>query len=159
MPRQLGIKEAKQRAGRFCAVRERSPNELFEKIQSYGLGKEDAASLVQLLMAEGYVDEQRFANAYCHDKFEFNSWGKLKIRASVYKHKLSEEVLRNALDALDPEKYEARLETLAESKWKKLAEEDSIKRKQKTVAYLANKGFEADLIWKVIAQLESGRSA
>ncbi|WP_462253977.1 regulatory protein RecX [Ekhidna sp.] len=109
MSRKIDIKEAKQKAGRFCAFRERSPNELFEKIQSWGIAEESAAKLVNELSKEGYVDEQRFANAFCNDKFEFNSWGRQKIKAHIYAHKLSDEAVRSALERIDPEKYFERL--------------------------------------------------
>ena len=154
MSRQLDIKEAKQRAGRFCAFRERSPNELFEKIQSWGISEENASKLVAELSKEGYVDEQRFANAFCNDKFEFNSWGKQKIKALIYSHKLSESAIQNALDRIDPEKYEIRIKELAMSKWSRLEREEEFKRKQKTAAYLSGKGFELDLIWSAINSFE-----
>lgn len=154
MARKLNIVEVKQRAGRFCAFRERSPNELFEKAKSWGLSEEESSTLVEELSKLGFVDEQRFANAYCHDKFEFNSWGKQKIRASIYVHKLSDTAIQNALDRIDPIKYEDRLSSLLVQKWQKLEKEEPTKRKQKVVNYLANKGFELDLIWKNISQLE-----
>ena len=154
MARKLGIKEAKQRAGRFCAFRERSPNELFEKLQNWGLNGEETSQLVTELSKEGFVDEQRFANAFCNDKFEFNSWGKQKIKAHVYAHKLSSDAVQNALDRIDPRKYEQRLKDLAKAKWSKLENDELLKRKQKTVAYLANKGFEMDLIWNAINLLD-----
>ncbi len=154
MSRKLDIKEVKQRAGRFCAFRERSPNELFEKIQSWGIAEEDAAALLAELSKEGFVDEQRFANAFCNDKFEFNSWGKQKIKAHIYAHKLSGEVVDNALNRIDPEKYYLRLSELAKNKWEKLEKDEAFKRKQKTAAYLSGKGFEMDLIWSAISKLE-----
>ena len=157
MPRKLDLKEAKQRAGRFCAFRERSPNELLEKLKSWGIATESALKLVADLTKEGFIDEQRFANAFCNDKFEFNSWGKQKIRAGIFNHKLSEGVVQNALDRIDPEKYENRLKELMIKKWEVLEKEDLAKRKQKTVAYMVNKGFELDLTWNYIAELEKER--
>lgn len=158
MGRQRSILEVKQQAGRFCAFRERSPQELFEKVQSWGLSDEQSATIVADLAKQGYVDEQRFANAYCNDKFEFNSWGKQKIKASLFPHKLAQQVIQNALDRIDPAKYEQRLLQLAQTKWESLAKEEEVKRKQKTVAYLANKGFEMDLIWAAIEKLSSKES-
>lgn len=157
MARKLGIKEAKQRAGRFCAFRERSPNELFEKLKGWGLEEKEASRVVAVLSKEGFVDEQRFANAFCNDKFQFNSWGKQKIRAHIYVHKLPETVVNHALNRIGPEAYERKLSDLAVGKWNKLAKEDLSKRKQKTVAYLAQKGFEMDLIWNAINNLEESR--
>ncbi|MEO1256678.1 MAG: regulatory protein RecX, partial [Bacteroidota bacterium] len=152
--RKLSIKEAKQRAGRFCAFRERSPNELYEKLKTWGLSENESESVVAALTKEGFVDEQRFADAYCNDKFEFNSWGKQKIRSSIYQHKLSEKAVQSALDRIDLKRYEKRLQGLCIQKWKRLEKEEPIKRKQKTVAYLANKGFEMDLIWEAINSIE-----
>ena len=155
MPRQIEIKEAKQRAGRFCAFRERSPNELLEKIIDWGIGQNDAEKLVAELIKEKFVDEQRFANAYCNDKFEFNAWGKQKIKANIYSHKLSAAAIEIALDRIDTQKYEGRLFELAQRKWEKLERDQPMKRKQKTLAYLANKGYESELIWKCINELSS----
>ena len=155
MPRELGIKEAKQRAGRLCALRERSPNELLEKLLDWGIGEQDAETLVAELIKEKFVNEQRFANAYCNDKFEFNGWGKQKIKANIYSHKLSSSAIEIALDRIDSKKYEARLMELAQRKWEKLERDEPIKRKQKTLAYLVSKGFEMDLIWKCINKLSA----
>ena len=154
MPQKLDVKEAKPRIGKFCAFRERSPKEVLEKLNSWGLAEEDSIVLVSELRKEGFVDEQRFANAFCNDKFEFNSWGKLKIRASIFSHKLASEVVQRALDRIDPVRYENRLKDLAVNKWNSLKNEELMKRKQKTVTYMANKGFESDLIWNVIVGLE-----
>ncbi|MEP0985930.1 regulatory protein RecX [Ekhidna sp.] len=154
MPREISAKEAKQRAGRFCALRERSPNELLEKLKSWGLSQEESLEIVEDLIQQGFMDEQRFANAFCNDKFEFNSWGKQKIKAHIFSHKLSEQVVQRALNGIDPVKYTQRLFDLAKTKWLRLEDEEPIKQKQKTLAYLANKGFEVDLIWNAINELE-----
>ena len=157
MASKLSPKEAKERAGRFCAFRERSPNEVIEKIRSWGLSLVESEDIVADLMKLNYIDEQRFANAYCHDKFEFNSWGKQKIRMAIYPHKIAHHIVERALDRINPETYEERLLGLARSKWDRLSSDEALKRKQKTVNYLANKGFEAELIWNAISVLEKGQ--
>lgn len=156
MARKVSLNEAKQKAGRFCAFRERSPNEVFEKGKAWGLSDKESEQLVSLLTKEGFIDEQRFANAYCHDKFEFNSWGKQKIRAGIYPHKISPGAIDQALERIDPEKYKQKLDHLAYKKWMSLAKEEEMKRKQRTVSYLANKGYELDLIWESITTIEKG---
>ena len=148
------FKEALQRAGRFCALRERSPSEVIEKVQSWGYSTNDAEEVVAKLIEMNYINEQRFANAYCHDKFEFNSWGKQKIKAAIYQHHLPSEVIENALNRIDSERYEARLLEIAQKKWQKLKSELPTKKKQKTVNYLTGKGYEIHLIWKTIDHLE-----
>ena len=130
---------------------------MIEKIKSWGLTPGEAETIVDRLVELNYVDEQRFANAYCHDKFEFNSWGKQKIKSGIFPHRIAPRIIENALARIDPDRYENRLMELARKKWVKLAADDTIRRKQKTVNYLANKGFEPDLIWNAIALLEKGQ--
>ncbi|MEM8909336.1 MAG: regulatory protein RecX [Bacteroidota bacterium] len=156
MSSELTIKEAKERAGRFCAFRERSPKEVFEKVKSWGISTLESEKMVADLVALNYVNEQRFANAFCHDKFEFNSWGKQKIRLAIYAHNIPSDVVDLALERIGV-KYEERLRELAKRKWTKLSSEETRKRKQKTANYLANKGFEAGLIWKTIALLDKSQ--
>jgi len=150
MARKLSSKEAKQRARRFCALRERSPQEVFDRIQSWGLSGQETQQIVDILIEDGFINEQRFAYAYCHDKFEFNSWGKQKIKAGIYPHKISPQIVEEALDRIDFGKYTSRLCELAKRKWDHLGEEDEHKKKQKIVSYLSSKGFELDLIWQAI---------
>ena len=150
MARNLSPKEALQRAGRFCALRERSPQETLDKVKSWGLSEREAKEVLKSLVESGFINEQRFVNAYCHDKFEFNSWGKQKIRASLFPHKISVQLLEEALNRIDTEKYESRLRDLAMKKWTRLNNEEGYIKKQKTASYLAGKGFELDLIWKAI---------
>ncbi len=155
MAKQLSLKEAKQRAGRFCALRERSPYEVLQKAKSWGLSETDQEKLVSDLIALNFISEERFANAYCNDKFEFNSWGRQKIRAHIYVHRISEKIVDGALARIDQTTYKKRIHALAKKKWEKHAAEGLLKQKQKTVSYLTNKGFELDLIWQSIGLLES----
>ncbi len=154
MPRKLELVEAKQKAARFCAFQERSPKEVFDKLKSWGLGEEQVDQVLAQLFKEGFVDPQRFANAYCNDKFEFNSWGKQKIKANIYQHQLATSIVDLALDRIDKGKYFERLQALANRKWLSLEEEKPSERKKKVLAFLVSKGFETDLIWKAIGNLE-----
>ena len=156
MPRKIDLVEAKQKAARFCAFQERSPKEVGDKLIKWGLAPNQTEEVTSQLIKEGFIDEQRFANAYCNDKFEFNSWGKQKIRSQISIHRLEAEVVENALNRINQEKYSTRVLELATRKWDALETEVDIKRKQKVLAYLGNKGFEIDLIWKVINSITTG---
>ncbi len=153
MPRKLEPGEAKQKAARFCAYQERSPKEVSDKLKNWGLKGNEIDQVLQELLNDGFVDPQRFANAYCNDKFEFNSWGRQKIKATIYQHQLSSNIVENALNRIDEEKYFERLLELATKKWQSIERDESAKRKQKVLAFLVSKGFETDLIWKAIEKL------
>lgn len=155
MPLPISVDQAKQKAAKFCSLRERSPKEVWDKLVSLGLEQDQVSEVLTLLIKDDFVNPQRFANAYCNDKFEFNSWGKQKIRMNISIHQLDTSIVEKAMNRIDGAKYHSLLNGLALKKWQSLEREPAMKRKQKTVAFLASKGFEMDLIWKVIGEFKT----
>lgn len=143
----------KRSAERFTAYRERSPKEVVDKLAKWDAKPEEINQIIQELTEERFIDEQRFARAFCHDKFLVNKWGKRRIALELGRHQLSKEAVAEGLNYINAEEYERTLRHLAEQKWQKTKEPDLFKRKQKTVAYLLQKGFETDLIWEVMKEL------
>lgn len=155
MSEDSAIQRLKAKAYKFCAYRERSPKEVRDKLIDWGADEAGTQTILATLKAENFLDEQRFANAFCNDKFEFNSWGKIKIRAQISVHQISRHLLENALDRIDERKYFERLKELAQKKWSQLSSDNKpIIKQKKTLNYLVSKGFEADLIWKVLRELK-----
>ena len=68
------------KAGRYCAYQERSQQEVRDKLYEWGLWPEAIENIIVDLIAEGYINEERFANVEklkiscpsCHVPFEFN---------------------------------------------------------------------------------------
>jgi regulatory protein len=147
------IKKLKASAMRYTAYRERSPREVLDKLAEWDTPKNIAEQILAELKAEGFVDEMRFARAFCHDKFLINKWGKRRIELELGKFKVSNEAVRQGLDYINASEYRATLEKLAKSKWEKTREQDLQKRKAKTVNFLVQKGYEMDLVWEVVKGL------
>lgn len=154
MNREQLLKQAKAKAAKYCSSRERAPYQVLEKLLNWDLSEDEAHSVLAELTSERFVDEERFCNAFCHDKFEFNHWGKNKIKQELYRFKLPESVIQNGLNTIDPQLYEAALKQLAQRKWTSIqSEKDLWIRKQKTTAYLIRKGFEMDLAMEFVNSL------
>lgn len=149
MDRQAYLKQARAKAAKYCSGRERSPREVLQKLAAWELSDEDAQGVLAELVDEQFVDEDRFCRAFCHDKFEFNRWGKMRIRQELMKHQLPDEVVTRGLDNIDPERYAETLRQLAEKKYGSLVDEPWVK-KQKTAAFLVRKGYEMDLVMEVV---------
>lgn len=139
---------------RYCSMRERAPNQVREKLIKWGLPSSQAEEIISQLKTDNFLDEQRFANAYCHDKFEFNKWGKIKIRYGIQKFQLPDDVIDEGLSSISETKYLETIHDQAEKKWKLLRmETDSFIRKQKTANFLIRRGFESAVIYQVLDKL------
>ena len=137
-------------------MRERAPDQVKAKLEKWGLKEDDISQIIKALEQDGFIDEKRFAVAYAHDKHAFNQWGKIKIRLELRKLGIGEHCIEEGLEAINETKYTDSIRSLITKKWSSLKEEDDYIRKNKTAQYLLRKGFESDLIWKNLGQLNLG---
>jgi regulatory protein len=149
---QLSPKEAKIRAGAFCAYQERTQQQVRDKLYTYGLHYEEVEQVLTELITEGYVNEERFARAYAGGKFRMKKWGRRKILQGLKQHHLSDYCIKKAMEEIDPEEYMHTLTGLANKKWGATPASSLPQKKQKVANYLLSKGFENDLVWESLAQ-------
>lgn len=151
------LKKPLAKMARYCALAEKSPRQIREKLRKNPIHETDIELILQELRKQGFLNEERFAHAFSNDKLKFNQWGRNRIRLELKSHGIDEILINQALDHLDIEIYIEILEQLSSKKWKSLEKEDNpLIRKKKTIDYLVRKGFEFDLI---LASLDSIMSA
>lgn len=144
------LNEAREKIRAYCAYRERSQREVREKLLGYGLISEVTDELISELITENFLNEERFARAFVRGKFHIKKWGRIKIKNELYRHGLSEYVLKKAFSEIDEEAY---LDTLNDLLHKKLREtkiKDEFRRNGKVAAYAIRRGFEPDLVWEIL---------
>ncbi|MFA0961595.1 regulatory protein RecX [Roseivirga sp. BDSF3-8] len=135
------------RMASYCAYRERSPREVFDKIKKEGVSQEVAEEVVEKLRDEGFLNEERFASAFVHDKFRLQKWGRIKIRQHLRAHKVEPTVLETSLyNATPDEAYEELLNELLIKKAATLKGQPALQKKQKVTRFLLQRGFENELI-------------
>ena len=64
-----------------------------------GADFQEAALAVEYLVANGFIDNKRYAAAFARDKFRFNKWGRRRIEAELKLKKISPEDISEALQA------------------------------------------------------------
>lgn len=149
------LKKAKAKAGRYCALGERSPKQVRDKLISYGLRRDEAEQVLQDLLRNQLVDEHRFARAFANDKFKFNKWGKLKIRTELrLKHQISEAGIEQGLEYIHEDEYQEMVHNLLSRRLEKLDPVlDRHQKMKKCVDFVLRKGFEMDLVMKIYKEL------
>jgi len=123
-----------------------------------GLSKNETDEMVASLIQEDYINERRFAMLFAGGKFRTRQWGFQKIKWELSKKKISAADIKNALAEISMTEYEKTLEKLATQKWKLLgSEKDEILKKTKLQDYLLQKGYEWELIKKVLREKQTKR--
>ncbi|MBC7721005.1 MAG: RecX family transcriptional regulator [Pedobacter sp.] len=151
----LSPQQALQKLKHFCGYQERNHYETVQKLYSLGLYKKDVEILLSQLIEENYLNEERYAIAFAGGRFRMKQWGRIKIKYELQQNKVSSYNITKALKEIEEADYFKTLETLATKKWTSLKGEQYLNRQAKTTSYLLQKGFEQNLISKVINQLKT----
>ncbi len=154
-PKTYSPQDALAKAMSYCAYQERSRSEVREKLLSYGLDEDQTEQALDKLVADNFLNEERFAKAFAGGKFRMKKWGRIKIRAELKMHGLSSQIIGKGLEEIDPDDYEQTLRQLAEKKSAEERDPNPLLRKNKIVRYLMGKGYESDMVWDAVNDLIS----
>lgn len=145
--------EAKHKIEAWCAYRDRCHHEVYNKLRDYGVDDEDANALLSHLIQYQFLDEQRFADSFVSGKHRIKKWGRNKIISHLKQKRITSSIIQDALKEIDPEEYLKILHSLALAKWKSKKGSD-FEIKVKVQRYLISKGYEFDLIYNVLEDVE-----
>lgn len=107
---------------RYCAYQDRSSAEVRQKLRLLGADDKTSLQLLQRLIDENFVNEERFARAYARGKFRINGWGRLKIRNGLRAKGIDESLIRISLnEEINPEDYHNLLQRIVTEKGAKTA--------------------------------------
>lgn len=143
------MKEAKTKAGRYCAYQERTQQEVRDKLYVLGLFRDEVELVLTELITEDYINEERFAKRYASGKFRIKQWGKRKIVYALKQKNISSYCIDKALKEIDDEEYIVVLKKLINKKTALLKGDEFILHK-KISNYLIGKGFEPELVWSIL---------
>lgn len=154
-PKQLSKEQALQKLRHYCSYQERCHAEVKEKLYSFGLSKQVVEECISQLIEESYLNEERFAIQFAGGKFRIKQWGRQKIKQALKLKRVSEYCIRKGLQEIDEEQYIKTLNKLAAQKWRSVKGPGITKyvKSQKTTTALLQKGYEPDLIRRILQQL------
>ncbi|MDE6296905.1 MAG: RecX family transcriptional regulator [Muribaculaceae bacterium] len=136
----------------LCARAEHCSSEIREKLRKMMLPSKEATEIIEYLEENRYIDNLRFAIAFARDKVRFSGWGRNKIRMALALKRIPSYDISEALDNIEEEDYTEALSRAATAKAKSLDLTDYNDR-AKLYRHLASRGFESNLISKIIRKL------
>lgn len=151
--KKISLSKTKDRIAAYCAYQERCISEVRTKLEELGLDPSQMDPMVGKLIEEGFLNEERYAEAFVRGRFSVKKWGKIRIRQELKMREIPEDTIVRALKLIDGDDYLSVLRYLAERKLKLTEDANPLKRKAKVQRFLLFRGFENDLIRDVVEQL------
>ena len=134
----------------LCAQAEHCQHEMLEKMKRWGLSEEAQTRVMAKLTEERYVDDERYARAFVHDKVRYNKWGRRKVEQALWMKHIDEDIRKRVLDEVDDSEYLKVLRPLLQQKRRTLTAQSDYELNQKLLRFAASRGFTFDIIRQCI---------
>lgn len=136
------IEEALEKAKNFCAYQERCVWDVHNKLQSFGLQKNQCEWIIRELIKHNFICESRYACSFTEGKVHLKGWGKQKIIQALRRKQISEGCIEKAVFAIENIEYKQNIKKQAD-KWIRTHSHLPInEQKLKLIRYLFGKGYE-----------------
>ena len=151
------------RARRYCSLSEQCEDAVRQKLVTWGATPAESDQVTSILYKEGYIDDVRYARAYCESKILHQHWGRQKVLYQLRLKHLPRQAVDAGMAAVSDDDYRAALTTVAKKKYLELTQSSGLAAPQepdhvtiqKLMAFLASRGFTSDEIRQVTSNINN----
>ncbi|HEY9169673.1 MAG TPA: regulatory protein RecX [Lutibacter sp.] len=147
------VAEATKLMENFCAYQERCHKEVDQKLYNLNMIPEARDKIILHLLQHNFLNEERFSKAFARGKFSLKNWGRVRIVNELKFRNISSYNIKTALNEIDETDYLMTIKKVAEKKWSLIKEPNAFKKRSKLISYLSSKGYETEIIYKVMNDL------
>ena len=134
----------------LCASGEHCSQEMLDKMTRWQLSEEEQARVMEYLVKNNYIDEERFTHAFVMDKIRYNKWGRRKIEQALWQKRIPKDIQTKILDEIDENESINVLRPLLKSKRRSIQTKNDYELNMKLIKFALSRGFTFDLIRQCI---------
>lgn len=144
--------KAKNKALSILSKSDQSEKKLREKLLN-DYDENIVEDVIEFLKGYKLINDNLLAEKIVHDNMNLSKFGKNKIKQNLYNKGIAASDIQDAISQIDPDEEYENAKYLAEKRLKRLKGEDKNKINQKIYQHLAYKGFNYDIIKRVLREL------
>ena len=146
MKKEITEQEAYLQLAAICAQAEHCQQEMRDKLKRWNIDESAQKRIIQRLVCERYIDDERYDRDYVKDKICYNKWGQRKIQQGLWLKRIDPEIQQQVLDEIDDNEYLNVLRPLLRQKRKTIRAQNEYELNQKLVRFAMGRGFTFDII-------------
>ena len=97
--------ELKSKMEAYCAGAEHCETEARMRLRQWNCDSQTEDEIIDHLIDENFISDERYANAFVHDKLLYQGWGRVKIAYMLRGKKIAFDIIQSALQTIDEEEY------------------------------------------------------
>ncbi len=146
----MSEEQALARLTALCASAEHCTGEMIDKMTQWEISEEAQARIMEHLVKNKYIDDERYCRAFVHDKMEYNHWGRRKIEQALYVKHVDKAIQKTVLDEIPDEDFIDILRPLIVQKRRQTRANSEYEMNMKLMRFAASRGFTIEQIRQCI---------
>ena len=146
MKKDMTEQEAYLQLAALCAQAEHCQQEMRDKMRRWELDETVQNRIIDRLIKERYIDDERYARAFVKDKIRYNKWGRRKVKQGLWQKRIDADIQQRVLDEIDDKEYLDVLRPLLKQKRKSIKAANDYELNQKLMRFALGRGFGFDII-------------
>ena len=145
--------EALQSLMRLCSRAEKSSGDALRLMQRWEVAVAERQGVLDKLIAQRFIDDKRYAEAYVREKSQLASWGTRKIAMQLRQKGVDKEIITEVLATLDNDDLHHRLKERLERKLRTTKAATEYELRGKLLRHALSAGYDYDITVEVIDEL------
>lgn len=138
---------------RLCSRAEKSSGDALRLMRTWGVAEEERQGVLDRLIAQRFIDDARYAEAYTREKSVMAGWGVRKIAEQLRLKGISRDIITSTLAKLDADEQVERLEAKLIKKMRTTKSASTYELRGKLLRYGLTLGYDYDAVMEVIDRL------
>lgn len=138
----------------MCAGSEHCAFDVQRRLLRHTENQQVIARIIARLYKESYLDDERYARAFIHDKVRFARWGTRRIAMELHQKGIDSHIFEPLLHDINQEEYSDALQSLLRTKARTIKASSPYELRMKLLRFAASRGYNFDEVSKAVEGLE-----
>ena len=143
--------QALQSLMRLCARSEKSTGDALRLMRTWGVPEAEQRGVLNKLLADRYIDNRRYAEAYTREKSQLSGWGERKIAMQLRLKGVERETISAVLaELMEDDSMAERLREKLQRKLRSTKAANDYELRGKLLRYALGLGYDYDMAAEVV---------
>lgn len=136
----------------YCIYQDRCEKEVKKKLYTFNVEKDLQLKIINYLIDNDYLNEERFTKLFIQGKLRIKKWGKMKLKFELKSRGVENSMIDKYINEISDEEYTAYFNEFSSNKIKFLKGTKD-QKKRSFINYFTYRGWENYLIYQKIKEI------
>ena len=136
----------------YCLYQERCIKEVKNKLFSLKVSSKSANDIIEYLIDNDYLNEERYTNMFIQGKLRIKKWGRIKLKYELRLKGIDIKIINKHINQISEEDYIKYFNEFSTNKIKFL-KGSTDQKKRSFINYFTYRGWENDLIYQKLKDI------